>query len=142
MCIRDRDNGFTKEEMKLDWETKKILDEKIHVTSTCVRVPVINGHSESVFIKVKNEASRSRIIKLLESKEGIKVIDDPSKEAFPTALDNANKTSDVYVGRIRSSKINNEDWISCWIVADNVFGKGAALNAVQILELMKKTDEN
>ena len=68
----------------------------------------------------------------------VKVIDDPSKEAFPTALENANKTSDVYVGRIRSSKINNEDWISCWIVADNVFGKGAALNAVQILELMKK----
>ena len=52
------------------------------------------------------------------------------------------KTNDVYVGRIRSSKINNEDWISCWIVADNVFGKGAALNAVQILELMKKADEN
>jgi aspartate-semialdehyde dehydrogenase len=105
-------------------------------------VPVINGHSESVFIKVRNEASRLSIIKLLEGKEGIKVIDDPLKEAFPTALENANKTSDVYVGRIRSSKINNEDWISCWIVADNVFGKGAALNAVQILELMKKADEN
>ena len=105
-------------------------------------MPVINGHSESVFIKVRNKASRSSIIKLLEGKEGIKVIDDPSKEAFPTALENANKTNDVYVGRIRSSKINNEDWISCWIVADNVFGKGAALNAVQILELMKKADEN
>ena len=105
-------------------------------------MPVINGHSESVFIKVRNETSRSRIIKLLEGKEGIKVIDDPLKEAFPTALENANKTSDVYVGRIRSSKTNNEDWISCWIVADNVFGKGAALNAVQILELMKKADEN
>ena len=121
-------------------ETNKILDEKINVTSTCVRVPVINGHSESVFIKVRNEP-RLSIIKLLEGKEGIKVIDDPSK-AFPTALENANKTNDVYVGRIRSSKINNEDWISCWIVADNVFGKGAALNAVQILELMKKADEN
>ena len=108
-CDRFLENGFTKEEMKLDWETKKILDEKIHVTSTCVRVPVINGHSESVFIKVRNEASRSRIIKLLGSKEGIKVIDDPSKESFPTALENANKTNDVYVGRIRSSKINNED---------------------------------
>jgi len=141
-CDKFLDNGFTKEEMKLDWETKKILDEKIHVTSTCVRVPVKNGHSESVFIKVRNEASRSSIIRLLEGKEGVKVIDDPSKEAFPTALENANKTSDVYVGRIRSSKINNEDWISCWIVADNVFGKGAALNAVQILELMKETDEN
>ena len=141
-CDKFLDNGFTKEEMKLDWETKKILDEKIHVTSTCVRVPVKNGHSESVFIKVRNEASRLSIIKLLEGKEGIKVIDDPSKEAFPTALENANKTNDVYVGRIRSSKINNEDWISCWIVADNVFGKGAALNAVQILELMKKADEN
>ena len=136
------ENNFTKEEMKLAWETHKILDPNIQVQATCVRVPVINGHSESVFIKVRNEASRSRIIKLLGSKEGIKVIDDPSKESFPTALDNANKTSDVYVGRIRSSKINNEDWISCWIVADNVFGKGAALNAVQILELMKKTDEN
>ena len=81
-------------------------------------MPVKNGHSESVFIKVRNEASRSSIIRLLEGKEGVKVIDDPSKEAFPTALENANKTSDVYVGRIRSSKINNEDWISCWIVAD------------------------
>ena len=141
-CDRFLENGFTKEEMKLDWETKKILDEKIHVTSTCVRVSVTNGHSESVFIKVRNEASRKCIIKLLEDKEGIKVIDDPSKESFPTALENANKTNDVYVGRIRSSKINNEDWISCWIVADNVFGKGAALNAIQILELMKKTDEN
>ena len=64
------------------------------------------------------------------------------KKLFQLTLENANKTSDVYVGRIRASKINNEDWISCWIVADNVFGKGAALNAVQILELMKKTDEN
>ena len=64
------------------------------------------------------------------------------KKLFQLLLKNANKTTDVYIGRIRSSKINNEDWISCWIVADNVFGKGAALNAVQILELMKKADEN
>ena len=128
------ENDFTKEEMKLVWETKKILDNNIEVQATCVRVPVINGHSEAVFLRTKKETSREQIIKTLNNSSGIKVIDNPDSEEYPTPLENANDTEEVFVGRIRSQTINNENWISMWIVADNVYGKGAALNTVQILE--------
>ena len=128
------DNDFTKEEMKLVWETKKILDNNIEVQATCVRVPVINGHSEAVFLRTKKETSREQIIELLNNSSGIKVIDNPKSQEYPTPLENANDTEEVFVGRIRSQTINNENWISMWIVADNVYGKGAALNTVQILE--------
>ena len=128
------ENGFTKEEMKLVWETKKILDNNIEVQATCVRVPVINGHSEAVFLRTKKETSREQIIELLNNSSGIKVIDNPKSQEYPTPLENANDTEEVFVGRIRSQTINNENWISMWIVADNVYGKGAALNTVQILE--------
>ena len=120
--------------MKLVWETKKILDHKIEVQATCTRVPVINGHSEAVFLRTKKETSREQIIKKLNNSSGIKVIDNPDSEEYPTPLENANDTEEVFVGRIRSQTINNENWISMWIVADNVYGKGAALNTVQILE--------
>ena len=128
------DNDFTKEEMKLVWETKKILDSSIEVQATCVRVPVLNGHSEAVFFRTKKESSRNQIIELLSNAPGIDVIDNPKYLEYPTPLENANDTEDVYVGRIRSQSINHENWISMWIVADNVYGKGAALNTVQILE--------
>ena len=120
--------------MKLVWETKKILDSSIEVQATCVRVPVLNGHSEAVFFRTKKESSRNQIIELLSNEPGIDVIDNPKSLEYPTPLENANDTEDVYVGRIRSQSINHENWISMWIVADNVYGKGAALNTVQILE--------
>ena len=130
------ENDFTKEEMKLVWETKKILDNNIEVQATCARVPVINGHSEAVFFRTKKETSREEIIELLNNTTGIKVIDNPESQEYPTPLENANDTEEVFVGRIRSQTINNENWISMWIVADNVYGKGAALNTVQILETL------
>lgn len=128
------DNNFTKEEMKLTWETHKILDSSIKVQATCVRVPVFNGHSEAVFFKVSKEISREEIIRILENSPGIKVLDNPQAGVYPTPVENANDTEDVFVGRIRSQKLGDESWISMWIVADNVYGKGAALNAVQICE--------
>ena len=135
------ENDFTKEEMKLVWETKKILDNNIEVQATCARVPVINGHSEAVFFRTKKETSRKEIIELLNNSSGIKVIDNPESQEYPTPLENANDTEEVFVGRIRSQTINNENWISMWIVADNVYGKGAALNTVQILETLLENNK-
>ena len=135
------ENDFTKEEMKLVWETKKILDNNIEVQATCARVPVINGHSEAVFFRTKKETSREQIIELLNNSSGIKVIDNPESQEYPTPLENANDTEEVFVGRIRSQTINNENWISMWIVADNVYGKGAALNTVQILETLLENNK-
>ena len=135
------ENDFTKEEMKLVWETKKILDNNIEVQATCLRVPVINGHSEAVFFRTKKETSREQIIELLNNSSGIKVIDNPESQEYPTPLENANDTEEVFVGRIRSQTINNENWISMWIVADNVYGKGAALNTVQILETLLENNK-
>ena len=128
------DNDFTKEEMKLVWETKKILDNEIDVQATCVRVPVKNGHSEAVFLKIDKNADRETIINSLSDLKGVCVMDDPSNLVYPTPLEQANDSEDVYVGRIRSQIIQGETWVSLWIVADNVYGKGAALNAVQIAE--------
>ena len=130
------ENDFTKEEMKVAWETKKILDPNIEVQATCVRVPVVNGHSEAVFFRTAQEASKDEIIELLSSSKGITVIDNPKNLDYPTPLEHANDTEEVYVGRIRSQSIKNENWVSMWIVADNVYGKGAALNAVQIIETL------
>ena len=135
------ENDFTKEEMKLVWETKKILDNNIEVQATCARVPVINGHSEAVFFRTKKETSREEIIELLNNSSGIKVIDNPESQEYPTPLENANDTEEVFVGRIRSQTINNENWISMWIVADNVYGKGAALNTVQIIETLLENNK-
>ena len=132
------DNNFTKEEMKLTWETHKILDPNIQVQATCVRVPVFNGHSEAVFFRVSKEISREEIIKILDKAPGLKVLDDPSSGGYPTPFENATDTEDVYVGRIRSQSLDDDCWISMWIVADNVYGKGAALNAVQICEELLK----
>ena len=130
------ENDFTKEEMKIVWETQKILDPNIPVQSTCVRVPVANGHSEAVFLRTENKTTKANIHELLMQTDGIKLIDDPSNNNYPTPYEHANDTEEVFVGRIRVKEINDENWISMWIVADNVYGKGAALNAVQILECL------
>ncbi len=134
------ENDFTKEEMKIAWETQKILDPKIPVQSTCVRVPVANGHSEAIFLRTEKTTTKANIHELLLQTKGIKLIDDPSNNDYPTPYEHANDTEEVFVGRIRVDEINDENWISMWIVADNVYGKGAALNAVQILECL--IDEN
>ena len=128
------DNAFTKEEMKLVWETKKILDPNIEVQATCARVPVFNGHSEAVFLKLSNTASREEVINSVEGNEGVRVMDNPDTLEYPTPYEQANDSEDVYVGRIRSQQIQGDSWVSLWVVADNVYGKGAALNAVQILQ--------
>lgn len=140
-CDDFLENDFTKEEMKLVWETHKILDPRIFVQATCVRVPVFNGHSEAVFFKVSKNTSRNAIIELLDKAEGIKVIDNPEQLEYPTPVEHANDSEEVFVGRIRVQELASETWVSLWIVADNVYGKGAALNAVQIAERLLKTDK-
>ncbi len=122
--------------MKLVWETHKILDPNIDVQATCVRVPVFNGHSEAVFFKTNHSTSREALIELLENTPGIKVVDDPDLLEYPTPIEHANDTEEVFVGRIRVQEFNNDTWVSLWVVADNVYGKGAALNAVQIAQTL------
>jgi aspartate-semialdehyde dehydrogenase len=128
------ENFYTKEEMKLVWETQKILDKNIHVNATCVRVPVRNGHSEAVFMRLNNPTTRESIIELLKGAPGVKVMDNPALLEYPTPLEQCNDTEEVFVGRIRVEKIEDEYWASMWIVADNVYGRGAALNAVEVIE--------
>ena len=128
------ENGYTKEEMKLTHETKKILgDDSVHVTATAVRVPVMGGHSESVNIEFEKEFNTSDVRKLLADTPGIVVQDQNEVNNYPMPLFARGK-DDVFVGRIRRdlSQINT---LNCWIVADNL-RKGAATNAVQIAEFL------
>ncbi len=133
-CDVFMDNGYTKEEMKLTNETKKILgDDNVHVTATAVRVPVMGGHSESVNIEFEQEFNTTDVKKLLANTPGITLQDQPEMNTYPMPL-YAKGKDDVFVGRIRRdlSQINT---LNCWIVADNL-RKGAATNAVQIAELL------
>ncbi|HWR03954.1 MAG TPA: aspartate-semialdehyde dehydrogenase [Humidesulfovibrio sp.] len=126
------DNGYTKEEMKMVNETKKIMgDDSIRVTATTVRVPVFYGHSESVNIETEKKLSVEEVRQILASAPGIMVEDFPEKKVYPMAI-NAAGQDDVFVGRIREDE-SIENGINMWIVADNI-RKGAALNAVQIGE--------
>jgi aspartate-semialdehyde dehydrogenase len=125
------DTGYTKEEMKMVNETHKILDEKIKVTATTVRVPVFRGHSESVNIETELPFTIEEIKQLLENFSGVTVLDNPEEKLYPMPLFSKN-TSDVFVGRIRRD-FTVENGINMWVVADNL-RKGAALNAVQIAE--------
>lgn len=126
------ENGYTKEEMKMVHETKKIMgDYSIKVTATTVRVPVFRGHSESVNIETKVKLSANETRAILSSAPGITVFDAPQKNLYPMPIDAASK-DDVYVGRIREDE-SIERGINMWIVSDNL-RKGAALNAVQIAE--------
>jgi len=132
-----QDNGYTKEEMKMVWETKKIFaDENVLVNPTCVRVPVFYGHSEAVHIETKEPISAERARQLLETAPGVEVIDERADGGYPTAVTEAAGENPTYVGRIRED-ISHPNGLNMWIVSDNV-RKGAALNSVQIAEVLIK----
>ena len=127
------DNDYTLEEMKMVWETKKILEsENILVNPTCVRIPVFYGHSEAVHIETNEAISKARAEELLESAPGVKLFRD---NGYPTAVTEAAGQDPVYVGRVRED-ISCQNGLNMWVVSDNV-RKGAALNSVQIAELLK-----
>ena len=129
-------DGYTKEELKMTNETKKILDEKINVSATCVRVPVKTGHSESINIEFENSYDLENIKKILEQSPGCKVIDEHKDGGYITPIE-AEGDYTTYISRIRKDN-SNEKAINLWVVSDNLL-KGAALNTVQIAErLMKK----
>lgn len=128
-----QENGYTKEEMKMVWETRKILnDDSILVNPTAVRVPVFYGHSEAVHIETKQKISVSEAIDKLKAAPGIIVLEE--NEGYPTPVTEGSKQDAVYIGRVRED-ISHPNGLNLWVVADNV-RKGAALNAVQIAELL------
>jgi aspartate-semialdehyde dehydrogenase len=134
-CDVFTDNGYTKEEMKLVLETKKILDPAIRVTATAVRVPVTGGHSESVNVEFSKEFDLDEVRRLLREAPGIALLDEPTKDEYPMPLI-ANGRDEVFVGRLRRDGTQPRT-LNMWIVADNL-RKGAATNAVQIAELLVK----
>ncbi len=126
------DNGYTKEEMKMVNETRKIMrDDSIRVTSTTVRIPVMGGHSESVNVEFEKDFDLGEVKSILASAPGIVVEDDPSGAVYPMPMD-AHEKDEVFVGRIRRDE-SQPNTLNCWIVSDNL-RKGAATNAVQIAE--------
>jgi len=130
-----QDNGYTREEMKMVWETRKILgDDSILVNPTAVRIPVFYGHSEAVHVETRDPISAAQVRELLAASPGITVIDEPRLGGYPTAVTEAAQQDDVFVGRIRED-ISHDRGIDMWIVSDNV-RKGAALNSVQIAEIL------
>ncbi|CAM4274933.1 aspartate-semialdehyde dehydrogenase [Paenibacillus endophyticus] len=131
-----QDNGYTLEEMKMVRETKKIMgDESIQVTATCVRIPVVYGHSESVYVELKNDYDLEEVKQLLADAPGVTLVDDPANQQYPLATEAAGKP-DVFVGRLRRD-LGFERGLNMWIVSDNLL-KGAAWNAVQIAEHISK----
>lgn len=132
-CDSFLDNGYTKEEMKLTNETKKILDPKINVSATAVRVPVVGGHSEAVNIEFENDFDLNEVRRLLHEMPGITLKDDPTTYTYPMPK-YAEGKDDVFVGRIRRDE-SQANTLNLWIVADNL-RKGAATNAVQIAKLL------
>jgi aspartate-semialdehyde dehydrogenase len=132
-----QDNGYTKEEMKMVWETRKILeDESIQVNPTAVRVPVFYGHSEAVHIETGKKLGADEARALLEKAEGVQVMDDRQDGGYPTAVTEGANHDATWVGRIRED-ISHPRGLDLWIVSDNV-RKGAALNSVQIAEILIK----
>ncbi len=129
------DNGYTKEEMKMVWETKKILeDDNVLVNPTAVRVPVFYGHSEAIHIETDKKITAQQAKKLFAEFDGIELVDEHKDGGYPTAVTEASGTDPVYVGRVRED-ISHENGLDLWVVADNV-RKGAALNSIQIAELL------
>jgi aspartate-semialdehyde dehydrogenase len=126
-----QDDGYTQEEQKMVFETHKILDPSIRVTATCVRVPVMRGHSEAVLIETEAPLSVERARELLREAPGVVLVDEPNQNLYPLAL-RAAGTDPVYVGRVRRDS-SSEQGLWLWVVSDNLL-KGAALNAVQIAE--------
>ncbi len=130
-----QDNGYTREEMKMVWETQKILgDDTILVNPTAVRVPVLYGHAEAVHIETEIKLTANEAKEILQNAPGVKVIDDPLLNAYPTPATHAAGKDPVFIGRIRED-ISHPKGLNLWIVADNI-RKGAALNAVQIAEIL------
>jgi aspartate-semialdehyde dehydrogenase len=133
-----QDNGYTKEEMKMVWETRKILeDDRIEVNPTAVRVPVFYGHSEAVHIETKEKITAQQARALLEKAEGVVVVDEHKSGGYPTPVSHAAGQDPVFVGRIRED-ISHPRGLNLWVVSDNI-RKGAALNAIQIGELLAKS---
>jgi len=131
------DNGYTKEEMKMVWETKKIMgDDRIEVNPTAVRIPVFYGHSEACHIETREKITAEQAIELLAGFPGIVVIDEHVDGGYPTAVTEAAGTDPVYVGRVRED-ISHPRGLNLWVVADNV-RKGAATNSIQIAECLVK----
>ncbi|MDR2425569.1 MAG: aspartate-semialdehyde dehydrogenase [Endomicrobium sp.] len=133
------ENGYTKEEMKMTNETKKIMgDDSIEVSATCVRVPVFRSHSENVWIEMEKPLSVEQAKELLLKAEGIELLDEPENKKYPMPLFAENKQI-TYVGRIRSDISTKNNALTFWVVSDNLL-KGAALNAVQIAETLVKLE--
>lgn len=131
------ENGYTKEEMKMVWETKKIMgDDSIQVNPTAVRVPVFFGHSEAIHIETERKITANEARKVLSKAPGVQVLDEHKDGGYPTAVTEGAGTDPTYVGRIRED-ISHEKGLNIWVVADNV-RKGAALNSVQIAEILLK----
>jgi aspartate-semialdehyde dehydrogenase len=132
------ENGYTMEEMKIVWETRKILeDDSIQVNPTSVRVPVFYGHSEAVHIETREKITADAARSLLEEAPGIVVVDEREAGGYPTPVTHAAGNDAVFVGRIRED-ISHPRGLDLWIVSDNI-RKGAALNAVQIAEILART---
>ena len=131
------ENGYTKEEMKMVWETRKILgDESIQVNPTAVRVPVFYGHSEAVHIETRDKISTEQALELLRKAPGVEVLDDRKPGGYPTAVTEGAGHDPVYVGRVRED-ISHPRGLNLWVVSDNI-RKGAALNSLQIAEVLIK----
>ena len=129
------DNGFTREEMKLVWETRRILgDDAIQVNPTAVRVPVFYGHAEAVHVETREKITAAEVRALLEAAPGVEVVDERAGGGYPTPVTHASGRDAVFVGRIRED-LSHPRGIDLWVVADNI-RKGAALNAVQLAELV------
>ena len=135
------DNGYTKEEMKMNWETVKIFgDEDIKVSATCVRVPVFYGHSEAIQIETSQHISEDEARELLRSANGVTIMDERRDGGYPTAVLEATGEDSVFVGRIRQD-LSLSNGLSLWVVSDNL-RKGAALNSIQIAEELIKNHIN
>jgi len=133
-----QENGYTREEMKMVWETQKILeDPDIAVNPTAVRVPVFYGHSEAIHLETRDKINASEVTELLSGAPGVTVIDEHVPGGYPTAVTDGSGTDEVYVGRIRED-ISSINGINMWVVSDNI-RKGAALNSVQIAEALVST---
>jgi aspartate-semialdehyde dehydrogenase len=133
-----QDNGYTREEMKMVWETQKIFaDKHIQVNPTCVRIPVFFGHSEAVHIETREKLGAVKARKLLQAAAGVVVMDEPVDGGYPTPVGDGAGADAVLVGRIRED-ISHPRGLNLWVVSDNI-RKGAALNSVQIAECLLKT---
>jgi aspartate-semialdehyde dehydrogenase len=127
------ENGYTKEEMKMYHESRKIMHSDIQVSSTCVRVPVLRNHSEAIWVETRETLDLERVKEALASADGVTLKDDPENRVYPMPLGSASK-DDVFVGRLRKD-LTNPKGITFWCVGDQI-KKGAALNAVQIAEYL------